>query len=110
MIVGLGELVVAVVLTLLVLVSLYALHRLSITGDQYFSLHLKWHGDLGLLDEVVEQFLQGAIIVKSSNVIRQPKTEKCQVVLSVCLRRMDQFNLIMNRLQDDKRFDEVAWN
>ncbi len=109
-IVGLGELLVAIVLTLLVLVSLYALHRLPITGDQYFTLHLKWHGDLGLFDEVLEQFLREDIIVKNSNVTRQPKTEKCQVVLVVCLRRLDQFNLIMNRLQNDKRFDEVAWN
>jgi putative Mg2+ transporter-C (MgtC) family protein len=38
--VGLGEYVIAVVLTLLVLVALYALHRLPIKGDHYFSLQL----------------------------------------------------------------------
>ena len=40
--VGLGEYVIAVFLTLLVLVALYALHRLPISSDYYFSLHLKW--------------------------------------------------------------------
>jgi len=109
-IVGLGELVVAVVLTLLVLVSLYALHRLSITGDQYFSLHLKWHGGIELLNEVVEQLMQHQIEVKSRNVMRQPNTEKCQVILSVCLRDMDKFNEITRGLQADKHFDEVAWS
>ena len=56
--VGLGEYVIAVALTLLVLLALYALHRLPIHGDHYFSLHLKWTGDLGLLSEVIAQLLE----------------------------------------------------
>jgi putative Mg2+ transporter-C (MgtC) family protein len=109
-IVGLGELVVAVALTMLVLVSLYALHRLSFIGDQYFSLHLKWHGKMELLDEVTDQLLRGHIEVRSRNVMRQPNTEKCQVVLGLCLRKQKILHDIVNKLQSDKRFDEVAWS
>ena len=108
--VGLGEYVIAVVLTLLVLFSLYALHRLPISADQYFSLHLKWHGDLGLLDEVVEQLLQERVHIKSRSVIRQPNTRKCQVVLGLHMRKKVHDNAIIDLVQADERFDEVAWN
>jgi len=108
--VGLGEYVIAIVLTLLVLFSLYALHRLPISADHYFSLHLKWHGDLGLLDEIVEQLLQERVHIKSRNVIRQPNTRKCQVVLGLHMRNKIHDSAIIDRLQADERFDEVAWN
>jgi putative Mg2+ transporter-C (MgtC) family protein len=107
--VGLGEYVIAVVLTLLVLFSLYALHRLPISSDQYFSLHLTWHGDLGILGEVVEQLRQERVYVKSRRVTRQPKTGKCQVVLGLCTRSNGYDNAVIERLQADERYDEVAW-
>lgn len=110
MTVGLGEYVIAVVLTILVLVSLYALHRLPISADHYFSLHLKWHGDLALLNEVIEQLLQEQVDIKSRNVIRQPKTGKCQVVLGLRRRNGGHNIAIIDRLQVDERFDEVAWS
>ena len=110
MTVGLGEYVIAVVLTLLVLVSLYVLHRLPISADHYFSLHLKWQGDLALLNEVIEQLLQERVDIKSRSVLRQPNTGKCQVVLGLRRRNMGHDIAIIDRLQADERFDEVAWS
>ncbi len=108
--VGLGEYVIAVALTLFVLFSLYALHRLPIGSDHYFSLHLKWHGDLKILDEIVEQLLEESVHIKSRNVIRQPATGKCQVVLGLRIRDLGQHDIeTINRLQADERFDEIAW-
>lgn len=107
--VGLGEYVIAVALTLLVLFSLYVLHRLPINGDHYFSLQLKWHGDLALLDEVSGQLVQDKVSIKSRSVNRQPNTEKCEVVLGLRIRNKDRKPETISRLQADKRFDEVAW-
>lgn len=108
--VGLGEYVIAIVLTLLVLFSLYALHHLPISADYYLSLHLKWHGDLGLLDDVVDALLKEGVCIKGRNVMRQPNTGKCKVILALCLRDSGRNNATMNRLQADERFDEVAWS
>ena len=108
--VGLGEYVIAVALTLLVLLALYALHRLPIRGDYYFSLHLKWTGDLGLLSEVIAQLLEDGVHIKNRSVVRHPKTGKCSVTLGLRIRNKDRDSAILDRLQGDERFDEVGLN
>jgi len=108
--VGLGEYVIAVVLTLLVLVALYALHRLPIKGDRYFSLQLKWIGDLGLIAEVTDQLDHEGVQIKNRSVVLQPKTKSCRVVLILRMRGKGQDTAILDRLQGDERFDEVSWN
>jgi len=108
--VGLGEYVIAVVLTLLVLVALYVLHRLPIKSDHYFSLQLKWAGELGLLDEVTDQLDHAGAQIKNRSVVRQPQVKSCQVVLVFRMRQMEKANEILGRLQEDARFDEVGWS
>jgi putative Mg2+ transporter-C (MgtC) family protein len=85
--VGLGEYTIATVLTLLVLISLYALHRIPISGDRYMSLQLNWIGDLQLLSEVTDQLVQQRVQIKSSSVKRQPNTQKCNVILGLRMTR-----------------------
>ncbi|MCP4571780.1 MAG: MgtC/SapB family protein [bacterium] len=108
--VGLGEYVIAVVLTLLVLVALYVLHRLPIKGDYYFPLQLKWTGDFELLAEVTDQLLQNGVQIKNRTIVRQPKTESCSATLVLRIRKDEDDNEIFKRLQSDLRFDEVRWN
>ncbi len=106
---GLGEYVIAVFLTLLVLITLYVLHRLPISSDQYYSLQLKWHGDLGLLNEVTEQLRQEGVHITNHSLIRQPNTGKCEVILRLRQRKSGHDNPIIDKLQADERFDEIAW-
>lgn len=108
--VGLGELVIAIVLTLLVLVALYVLHCLPIQGDHYVSLELKWIGDLSLLAEVTDQLGLEGMQIKNRSVLRQPKTKCCQVVLVLRMRQRKKGNAMLERLQEDERFDEVGWS
>jgi len=108
--VGLGEYAIAVVLTLLVLIALYVLHRLPIKGDQYFHLQLKWTGDFELLAEVTGQLLQSGVQIKNRSIVRQPKTESCNATLILRIRKDEDDNEIFERLQADVRFDEVRWN
>lgn len=108
--IGLGEYAIGVVLTLLVLVALYALHRLPISRDQYFLLHLKWTGASALLDEVVDRLRQEDVQIKSRNVSRQPNTGKCNVTLRLSVRRKIPDVALFNQLQEDERFEEVAWS
>jgi len=107
---GLGEYVISITLTLLVLFALYALHRLPINGDHYFPLRLKWVGDLELLTEVIQHLKQQKIPIKNRSIVRQPKTGNCDVTLTLQMRKKDQDNEIFNLLQADERFDEVGWN
>lgn len=107
---GLGEYVIAVVLTLLVLLALYALHLLPINSDYYFSLHLKWTGDLGLLSEVTAQLLEEKVHVKNRRVVCCPNTKECDVTLGLRMRNRDHDIKVLARLQGDERFDEVGWS
>lgn len=107
--VGLGEYVIASVLTVLVLVALYALNRLPITGDHYFSLHLKWTGELGLLGEVTAALGRENVDIKHRSVLRQPRAGKCQVALRLRVRDQERCAKLLDRLQTDERFEEVAW-
>jgi putative Mg2+ transporter-C (MgtC) family protein len=107
--IGLGEYVIASVLTLLALVTLYLLHRIPINGDHYFSLQLKWIGDLGLLTEATKQLLQEGAYIKHRSVMRLPKTGQCKVNLVLRMRKKEHESAALDRLQADVRFDEVSW-
>lgn len=109
-IVGLGEYTIATVLTLLVLIALYALNHLPIKGDHYFPLRLKWTGDLDLLTDVSNQLHREGVQVKNRSVIRQPKTGNCQVTMLLRMRKQEHESETFKRLQADLRFDEVKWN
>jgi len=108
--IGLGEYVIGIVLTLLVLFSLYALHHLRISGDYYFSLDLRWTGDLGLLREITDDLFEEQVQVTHSHVVRQPKTGQCHVALGLRMRRQIADIVTLDKLQQDDRFDEVGWN
>lgn len=108
--VGLGEYVIAVVLTFLVLIALFVLHRLPINGDNYFSLQLKWTGDLLLLNEVIEQLVQEHVQIKHRKVLRKPNTGECQVVLNLRMHGKEECSPFLGMLQADQRFDEVGWS
>ena len=104
-----GEYTIAVATTLLVLISLYALHHLPIRSDQYYFLNLKWRGNLDLLEEVIQLLQKENIHIKSRQINRQPNTEKCQAMLGLRIRTKGFYAKILNQLQDDRRFDEVNW-
>jgi len=42
--------------------------------------------------------------------MRQPGTGRCQATLGLSMRRPEHNLPILARLQDDKRFDEIAWH
>jgi len=107
--VGLGEYAIASALTLLVLIALYALHRLPITEDRYMSLRLRWTGDLDLLGEITDVLTEQGMQIKSSEVTRQPNTHVCHVVIWLRTRKEKDAQLILKQLQEDTRFDEVGW-
>jgi len=107
--VGLGEYAIATALTLLVLIALYALHRLPITEDRYMSVRLRWTGDLELLGEITGLLTEAGVQIKSSEVTRQPNTHMCDVVIWLRTRKETAARAILGELQADKRFDEVGW-
>lgn len=108
--VGLGEYVIAIVLTLLILLTLFALHYIPISTDRYSSLHLDWHGDLALLSEVKEQLNQDGIHINKCAVTRQPNTGKCSATIDVRFRSQYLDSVTFDRLQADLRLDEIAWS
>ncbi len=108
--VGLGEYVISISLTLLVLLALYALHYLQIKADRYFTLHLKWHGDLNLLDEIIEQLSGEQVKIRSRSIMHQPNSGKCQATLGLSLRQKGNDYPLVKSLQKDQRFDEVSWS
>ena len=108
--VGLGEFVIAGVVTLLVLLALYALHHFPITSDIYFPLHLKWTGDLDLLDEVASRLKEADIFIKNRAVSRQPGTRHCHVTLVLRMRKVVEGEKLFQELLADERFDEVGYS
>jgi len=108
--VGLGEYVIAIVLTFLILLTLFALHYIPISTDRYSSLHLDWHGDLALLSEVKEQLNQDGIHINKCTVTRQPNTGKCSATIDVRFRSRHLDSVTFDRLQADLRLDEIAWS
>jgi uncharacterized membrane protein YhiD involved in acid resistance len=95
---------------MLVLVALYVLHRLPIVRDHYFSLHMKWEGDLTLLDQIIDQLQEEEVQIKNRSITRQPKTGSCHVTLVVRTRQEKTVAHLVSRLQTDTRFDEVGWH
>jgi putative Mg2+ transporter-C (MgtC) family protein len=108
--VGLGEYTIAIALTLLVLLTLFLLHLIPIGADQYGRLHLTWHGEPDLVQEVLEQLSQEEIQVKHRAITRQPNTGECHVVLNLRFRGVGCDSATFGRLQVDSRFDEVSWS
>ncbi|MDD3312776.1 MgtC/SapB family protein [Pseudodesulfovibrio sp.] len=106
--VGLGEYVIAVPLTVLVLVALYAMHLLPIAGDQFFSLRLKWTGELGLLAEVEDRLGRERVHIVGRNVSRQPGTGQCQAALRLRIDGGRRGVALFDSLQGDPRFEEVG--
>ena len=108
--VGLGEYAIAVTLTILVLVTLFALHRLPLTSDRYSSIHLGWKGELAILDGVLDKLHGHGVHINHRSMTRHPQTEKCRVTLYVRFRDEKRGFLAFDELQDDERFDEVSWS
>jgi len=107
---GLGEYSIASILTILVLLSLYALHLIPINADRYFSLRMRWHGNITLLDETIARLIADDVQIKSKKIVSRPKVGDFDVILSVCLRTNSDDYLMMNQLYKDERFDEISWN
>lgn len=108
--VGLGEYTIAIVLTALVLMTLYALERIPIGSDRYARLHLAWHGDFALIEEVMELLTAEKITIKHRSVTRRPNTAENVVEFSLRFRGESADREAFGRLQADSRFDEVVWD
>jgi len=108
---GLREYDIAIALTVLVLFSLYLLHRFKIKSDRYFSLLLKWQGDFKLLDEVEELLRKKEVRIRRRRVTRQPGSGKCQVLLDLGLSaKAEDLYPFFCKLQNDQRFEEITWH
>ncbi len=107
---GLGEYTIAVSLTVLVLLALYALHNLPIRVDRYHSLELDWQGDLALLDEVEGLLRQEEIVIKHREVTRHPATGECRATLALRSRHAGADAPVLERFLDDPRFLRVTWS
>jgi putative Mg2+ transporter-C (MgtC) family protein len=107
--VGLGEYVIAVVLTVLVLITLFVLHLVPIGFDRYGTLQLVWRGEPALLDEVVAALEAERITVKHRNVMRKPGEGTSRVTLAIRYRGDGPDGAVFTALQQDERFDEVSW-
>jgi putative Mg2+ transporter-C (MgtC) family protein len=108
--VGLGEYTIASVLTILVLLTLFLLHRIPIKSDHYYTLRLKWTGDLGVIDDVTDQLTQEGAQIKHRGVVRRPKANSCQAEIVLRTRECELDTTILARLEGDERFDEVGWS
>lgn len=106
--VGLGEYTIAIALTILVLLTLFLLHRIPVGADRYSPLDLEWHGDLSVLEEVANRFLQSGVRVKHRSVTRRPKTGLCRATLNLRYRDESRVEEVFEDLQTDERFDEVS--
>ena len=108
--VGLGEYSIAVTVTILVLLTLFVLHRIHVPADHYARMHVVWKGDLALLDEIIALLEEDQVRVKHRAVVRKPNTGECNVTLNVCFRDKTVGDTVVGRLQADSRFDEIAWS
>jgi putative Mg2+ transporter-C (MgtC) family protein len=107
--VGLGEYTISTTLTLLVLIALYFFHRLKIKEDRYFSLKLKWEGDLSLLDELLEDLKKENVAVKGRKITVSPNLNKISAELNLRIHYFWFENHKLRKIQTDKRFSEVIW-
>ena len=107
--VGLGQIAIAILLTLLVIISLSLFHLIRFKEDRYFSLHLKWVGSLDLLDEVINKLKKEKAVIKGRIISSNPKDNLFNVELNVRMRIKWYDNKYMRGLHNDVRFDEVVW-
>ena len=108
--VGLGEYFISGTLTLLVLIALFVLHKLPISGDRYYALQLKWTGDLQLLNEICEWIGEQGATVKNRALRRKPGSARNHAKLMLRIRDQKRADAIMSEIQIDTRFDEVGWS
>ncbi len=108
--VGLGEYTIAIVLTVLVLMTLFALERIPIGSDRYARLHLAWHGDFALIEGVRDLLTAEGITIKHRSVTRRPNTAENVVEFSLRFRGESADREAFGRLQTDSRFDEIIWD
>lgn len=106
--VGLGEYVIALTLSVLVLFTLYILHNVPVKSDQYYSLHLKWKGNFELADELIEFLLQKKAVVKHKKIKLNPTDESYEANIVYRLRNEEHNSLLLNLLKEDKRLVEVS--
>ena len=106
---GLGEYFIAGFLTLMVLISLYLLHRVRIPADTYYQLRLEWTGDLDLLEEVTAILGEQHIRITSRSVALQPKAGRCKATLGLKIHQGAAEPTAFAKFQNDQRFDEIAW-
>ena len=108
--VGLGEYMIAIFLTALVLVTLYILHRVPITEDKYVTLSVVWHGELALINEIEKTLAGEGANVKNRRVSSCPKEKKHEASIKLKMH----FNWFekdkLNALHSDERFDSVSWD
>jgi len=106
--VGLGEYVIGITLTVLVLTALYFFHLIPIKTDHYFSIRLAWDGKQELIQEVIDSLKNRDIKIKGRNIAARPKDKTFTAELIVCLRG-DRDDIIpaVAELQTDTRFNEV---
>ncbi len=109
--VGLGEYVISIVVTLLVLFSLYVLHHLPMKADHYFTLHLKWTGNIKLLDETMNLLKKNNIIIKNREILVKSKASSNHAILYLRKRHKSRIHddEVINKILSDKRFDEISF-
>ncbi len=108
--VGLGEYAIGVVLTVLVILTLFALDRIPLGSDHYSQLRLAWHGDFALIDEVEDILQAEEVTIKHRSVTRHPGDDGNLVGFSLRYHGSGPDRRAFARLQADHRFDEISWS
>jgi putative Mg2+ transporter-C (MgtC) family protein len=107
--VGLGQTTIAVLLTFLVIVSLYLFHLIRFKEDRYFTLTLKWSGDLQELDNVILKLNKEKAVIKARIIKSNPQKKTFSAELSMRMRMKWYENKYMKELHNNTVFDEVIW-
>jgi putative Mg2+ transporter-C (MgtC) family protein len=108
--VGLGDYPIAIVLTVLVLLTLFLLHRVRIPSDRYTPLVLDWKGDPEVLDDVVARLEGARVHIRRRSMSRRPNRGDCRATLIVSYRSEAVVREVVDGLQVDPRFERVSWN
>lgn len=107
---GLGEYFISGFLTLMVLFSLYLLHRIHVKSDNYYRLRLEWTGSLDLLGEVTSVLEESHVQIKSRSITRKPKSGRCKATLLLKVHQKREEPAVIAKFHDDERFEEIAWS
>jgi putative Mg2+ transporter-C (MgtC) family protein len=108
--VGLGDYASAVVLTALVLLTLFVLHRVRIPSNRFSPLTLDWRGDPEVLDEVIARLESRSVRIRRRSMTRHPQKGDCRAYLSLQYREEAPLLELVGELQADPRFERVSWN